>query len=160
MIRELNLSDAEFILELVNTPGWIRFIGDRQIRDSYAAGHYIVNGPLKSYAQHSFGLYAMQMKDSSELAGLCGILKRDSLEHPDLGFALLPAFEGRGLVHEAATAILSHAQQHQNVKQVLAITLEDNVRSVSLLERLGFTYEKKILIGEEELLLFSFIINP
>jgi RimJ/RimL family protein N-acetyltransferase len=154
LLRRLCEEDAAFILELMNTPGWLRFIGDRGIRTSGDAREYILNGPVKSYENHGFGLLLVELKESGRPAGMCGLLKRDELDMPDLGFAFLPAENGKGYAAEAAAAVLEHARNTLRLTRIAAITATDNEKSVRLLQGRGFCMEKSIQIGEEQLLLF------
>ena len=111
-IRQLTLADAPFIVELVNTPGWLRFIGERNIKTSEQAENYLKNGPMASYAQNGFGLYGVELKSEKTPIGMCGLIKRETLPDPDIGFAILPEFTGSGFAFEAAT---SHCLQSRIV---------------------------------------------
>jgi len=156
ILRQFELSDSEFIIELVNSAGWIEFIGDRNIKTEAAAVHYLQNGPMKSYQEKGFGLSMVEMKDGTPI-GMCGILKRDSLDHPDIGFAFLPEFTGLGYAFEMAKATLSYAQDNLKMKTILAMTLPSNQRSIRLLEKIGLKFSKTIYtpVQGEELMLFS-----
>ena len=101
-IVKFSEEDAPFVFELLNTPAWIQFIGDRGVRTLEEARQYIVNGPLKSYEQFGFGPYLVRLKESDRPIGLCGLFKRETLEDVDIGFALLPAYAGNGYAYEAA----------------------------------------------------------
>lgn len=90
-IRRLTLEDAPFVFELVNTPDFLRYIGDKQVRDLPGAERYLTEGPLASYDRHGFGLYVVVDGGTGSPMGFCGLVKRDTLEHPDLGYAFLPA---------------------------------------------------------------------
>ena len=137
-ISLLELCDAPFILELVNSPGWLAYIGDRHIRSTADAEHYISNGPGASYRCHGFGLYRIGLRGSSAGIGICGLVKRDHLPYPDLGYALLPEYTGQGYAQEAAAAILGHEIPVHNLATILAVTRPDNEPSVRLLHNLGF----------------------
>lgn len=156
ILRQFNLTDAKFIVELVNTPGWLEFIGDRNIKTEEAAIHYLQSGPIKSYRANGFGLSMVETKDGTPI-GMCGILRRDTLENPDIGFAFLPEFMGRGYASEIATAILNYAKSHLNLETVLAITVPTNLKSIKLLEKIGLKYKQTIYSPEknDELMLFS-----
>lgn len=142
-IRELTLDDAGFVLELLNDPGFHRYIGDKGVRDLAGAIGYLRDGPLAMYAKHGFGLWLVALRDGTPI-GMCGPLKRDNLEHPDLGFALLARFAGRGYAHEAASAVLAHAQTVLKLGPILAITAAENPSSINLLGKLGFRFERMI----------------
>lgn len=156
-LREFVHEDAGFIIELVNTPGWIENIGERNIHTDEEAVRYLNNGPMKSYAQHGFGLYLVETKENDCPIGMCGILKRDNLEMPDIGFAFLPQFMGQGYAFEIANATLTHAKEKLGIPIMQAITLAKNSRSIKLLEKLGLTFQKVVHVKEtnEDLLLFS-----
>lgn len=157
VISEAELSDATFILELLNSPKWIQFIGDKGIYTMEEAENYIRKSLMDSYQTHGFGLYKLCLKESMVPIGLCGFLKRDYLDHPDIGFALLPDHEGKGLMLEAGKALMEHARSNLGFDEVLAIVLPSNGRSRQLLGKLGFQEMGKVMpIGsQEELLLFS-----
>ena len=157
LISPLNTAHASFILEIMNSPGWLAFIGDRGIRSIDDAERYIVDGPMASYEKNGFGLYQVALKQNDLSIGICGILKRDTLEHPDIGFALLPAYTGKGYALESAKAMMEYACTTLQLKKVAAITKEKNLRSVQLLQKLGLLFEKKIKLAgnEEELMLFG-----
>jgi len=143
-LRRLDLDDAPFILKLVNEPSWLRYIGDRGVRDLEGARGYIRNGPLAMYTRHGFGLWLVERRSDGALLGQCGLLQRDSLEHPDIGFAFLPAYWGQGYAQEAAGATLAYGHDALAMPEVQAITSLDNEASIRLLQRLGFTYLRQI----------------
>lgn len=154
-LREFTLSDAPFIRELVNTPGWLQFIGDRGVATNGDAEQYLANGPIQSYATHGFGLWCVCRIDDGSAVGMCGLLKRETLEHVDLGFAMLPNAYGRGYAREAAAATLAFAHEELGIVKVLAITSQNNARSIHLLEKIGFQFDRLYRQGEEELVLFT-----
>lgn len=137
-IRWLDLDDAAFIYRLVNDPDWLRFIGDKTVRNLADARRYLQNGPLKMYRQFGFGLNRVALRDDDTAIGICGILQRQSLPYPDLGFALLPEFRSRGYAFEAASAVLEHARGQLGISRLAAILSGANEASASLLTKLGF----------------------
>ena len=147
ILRRFTPDDAPFILELVNEPGWKRFIGDRGIGTLESARDYIANGPIASYKQHGFGLYAMELKVGSMPVGMCGLIKRDTLDDVDIGFALLSRFEGHGLAYEAAAATLAYSRDTIGLTRLVAISTIDNQRSARLLERLGMHFERLVRLS-------------
>lgn len=153
-LRPFALDDAPFILELLNEPAFHRFIGDRQVRTEEQARDYLERGPLASYTAFQFGLCAVLTK-TGKPAGMCGILKRDGLEDPDLGFAFLARYWGRGYAQEAAEAVLAFARDARSLPRVAAITDPANRRSIRLLERLGMKRIGPVQLPDgDELLLF------
>jgi RimJ/RimL family protein N-acetyltransferase len=144
ILRELTLDDAGFILALVNDPDWHRFIGDRGIRTVEAARAYLVDGPMETYRRLGFGFWHVGTRADGRPIGMCGLIKRDTLDHVDLGFAYLPAYRGLGFAHEAAVACLDYARNTLRLNRVVATTALDNAASGRLLERLGFRFERVI----------------
>lgn len=149
--------DSEFILELLNTPGWIQFIGDKGIRTLDDAKNYIVNGPMKSYERFGFGLYLTKLKNEDTPIGMCGLIKRDNLDDVDIGFSFLPEYTGKGYALESASATLSYGKISLGLKRIVAITNQDNYKSIKLLDKLGFQFEKKLTLTDvkDELMLFA-----
>jgi RimJ/RimL family protein N-acetyltransferase len=157
ILRWLSAEDAAFILELVNAPGWLRFIGDRGVRTLEDARGYILNGPVAMYRRVGFGLYMVELKQSATPIGICGLIKRVGLEDIDIGFAFLPAFCGQGYAYESASAMMKYAQGTFGLSRVVAITAPDNQRSITLLTKLGLSFEDMLRLGEDqpEVMLFA-----
>ena len=160
LLREFTLSDAPFIRKLLNTPGWLQFIGDRGVATNGDAEQYLANGPMKSYVTNGFGLWCVCRIDDGSAVGMCGLLKRETLEHVDLGFAMLPDAHGMGYAREAAAATLAFAYERLGVVKMLAITSQTNARSIHLLEKIGFQFDRLHRQGEEELMLFAKELDP
>jgi len=159
-IRELTPADAPFILALLNDPDFIRNIGDRNVRTPDDARRYIEAGPMASYARHGFGLCLVQTIDGGDPIGICGVLKRDELPEPDIGFAFLPAYRSQGYAREAATAVLTHARAVLRLPRLLAFVNPDNGPSIRLLERLGFRFERMIRLNNRTVDLKLFALAP
>ncbi|MBS1765806.1 MAG: GNAT family N-acetyltransferase [Acidobacteria bacterium] len=134
-LRPLALDDAPFILRLLNEPSFLQHIGDKGVRDLDGARAYLANGPLASYAAHGHGLLAVELKEGGEPIGMCGLLQREHLEHPDLGYAFVPEAWGQGYASEGARAVLDEAK----IPRILALVSPANAPSIRLLEKLGFT---------------------
>ena len=156
-LRPLVPDDAAFVLELLNTPGWLRFIGDRNLRSEADARRYIVEGPWTLRAAEGFGMWRVALRAGDVPVGLCGLLKRDTLPHADLGFALLPAHYGQGYAAEASRALMGHGRSALGLPRLLAITSPDNESSGRLLEKLGFKLEgtTRLSHSTEELKLYA-----
>jgi RimJ/RimL family protein N-acetyltransferase len=142
ILRHFNLDDAPFVLTLLNEPSFLRFIGDKKVRTLDDARQYIINGPRASYERHGFGLYRVELAGSNTPIGMCGLLKRDELPDPDIGFAFLPDYWNKGFAFEAATAVLNYAREQLKIHRVLAIVNPDNDASIKLLEKLGLRFER------------------
>ncbi|MBS1785279.1 MAG: GNAT family N-acetyltransferase [Acidobacteria bacterium] len=136
-LRPFQLDDAAFVLRLLNEPSFIENIGDKGVRTLDDARRYLTTGPMASYAAHGHGLLAVERTSDGAPIGMCGLLKRDTLEHPDLGYAFFPEAWGQGYALEAARAVLQNAKRDR----VLAIVSPGNAASIRLLEKLGFTFE-------------------
>ncbi|MDO9451363.1 MAG: GNAT family N-acetyltransferase [Stagnimonas sp.] len=141
----LSAADASFILELVNEPGWLQHIGDRNIHDLAAAAAYIANGPANSHSQYGFGLDRVNRLDTAEPVGLCGLLQRPYLDAPDIGYAFLQRHHGQGFATEAVRAVLGDARQRLALPLLYAITSPDNDASIRVLEKCGFHFERFML---------------
>lgn len=137
-LRRFALSDAPFIVALLNTPGWRQYIGDRGVRDEAGGRSYLRRAALANYAQHGFGLWLVALRDTGEAIGMCGLLRRADLPDIDIGFAFLPAHAGRGYALEATTATLGYGRRELGLGRVAAIVQPDNTASLRLLAKLGF----------------------
>ncbi|UNK58877.1 GNAT family N-acetyltransferase [Pseudoxanthomonas daejeonensis] len=160
-LRELVEDDAGFMLELLNQPDFLRFIGDRGVRDLEQARSYLRDGPIASYARHGMGMYLVEPRGGGAPIGLCGLVVRDGLPGPDIGFAFLPAYYGQGYAFEAASATLAHARTALSLPRVLAIVSPGNDRSIALLRRLGLRDAGTIqLPGKDEVILLFETTGP
>jgi RimJ/RimL family protein N-acetyltransferase len=153
----LDADDAPFIFRLLNEPSWLENIGDRGVRTIADAAKYIESGPVEMYARLGFGLYLVCLTVTHEPIGICGLLKRETLDDVDLGFAFLPEYWGNGYAHESSAAVLSYARSKLGLARVIAITSRKNDASRRVLEGLGFGLERLVRVGadSEELLLFA-----
>ena len=159
LLRQFELTDTAFIIKLLNTDEWIKYIGDRHIKTEAAARDYLLGGPLKSYESNGFGLSLVLLLETGAPIGMCGLIKRDTLEDIDIGFAFLPEYTGKGYGAEITEATLGYAQKTLGLKRVIAITLAENTSSIRLLKRSGMLFEKTIQMGDEELLQFGIDLN-
>ena len=140
-LRRMNLDDAAFMLRLVNEPSWLEFIGDKGVRSLEDARTYLRNGPMDLYARYGFGHYMVERKADGVQVGTCGLIKRDTLQDVDIGFAFLPEHWGQGYALEAARAVLEHGFRDFGLQRIVAITSPHNVASGKLLERIGMTFQ-------------------
>ncbi|WP_090955372.1 GNAT family N-acetyltransferase [Paenibacillus sp. OK060] len=156
-LRWLSPDDGEFMLELLNDPSWLEFIGDRGVRTVEGAREYILNGPVEMYNRLGFGLFLTERKADGVPVGICGLIKRDSLEDVDIGYAFLPQFWGNGYAYESAAATLDHGRTVLGFDRIVAITSSNNQKSAKLLEKLGLKFEKMIRFSDdaEELRLYG-----
>ena len=158
IITKFTLDDAQFFIDLVNTPKFKKFIGDRKINTIPKAQQRIKDGHLKNYDQLGYGFYKLLLKSDNNIPiGTCGLTKRENLELPDIGFAMLPEFEGKGFGLESSLAILKLAKDTFKLPKIGAITQNNNVASIKLIEKLGLSFEKMVkpFEDDQELMLFA-----
>ncbi len=155
-LRELVLDDAEFILELLNEPAFLRFIGDKGVRTAAGAREYLLKGPMDSYERSGFGLYAVCLLGGTPI-GICGLVKRDGLADVDIGFAFLSRYRSKGYACESASAVLAHARHVLRTRRIVAITSAENLDSIAVLEKIGLKFERMIRLAKDgdELKLFG-----
>jgi len=155
LLRPTSLEDALFIYELFNTPKWLQFIGERNVKSVEAARAYIQAKMLPQLENLGFGNYTVSRKADNVKVGSCGLYDRPGLEGIDLGFAFLPQHEKKGYAFEASKELLRAAEEDFGLKKINAITARENIGSQKLLERLGLAFTKTVRMpGEEEVLLF------
>lgn len=157
ILREVTKDDAEFILDLLNQPSFIKYIGDRNVREIAGAVEYIESRFVGSYRQFGFGMWAVESKETGAPVGICGFVRRDSLPDADIGFAFLPQYCSQGYAFESADAVMKYGRDVLGFERILAITSQDNETSARLLEKINFKFESRIKLPHEteELKLFS-----
>ena len=149
-LRTLHTSDAPFYLELLNTPEFIANLGDRKIRSLKAARDSIRDGPVAMQAARGHSIYLVELKASGMPIGMSGLIKRDSLDDVDLGYAFLPRYFGQGYAREAALAVLEHARRDIGLRRVVAITSPGNAASAKVLARVGMQFEKMVQLNASD----------
>jgi len=157
VLREFDLDDAEFILELLNESAFVRFIGDKGVRTRADAREYLQKGPLDSYRRFGFGLYLASLRVDGTPVGMCGLVKREGLADADVGFALLSRYCSRGYAVEAAAAVLDYARRTLNLGRIVAIAKPENQASIAVLEKIGLKFERMVRLSSDgpELRLFA-----
>ena len=157
ILRKLRVADAAFILELMNEPAFIEHVADRGLQTEADAARYLADKILPTYERFGFGFYRVDLKESEIAIGICGLVKRDSLDDPDIGFSILQRFCGKGYAWEAATAVLNYGRTVLGLTQICGVTAPGNQISIHLLEKLGLKIQRKIHLpgyGAESLLLY------
>ncbi len=156
-LRRFTEDDAGFILQLLNESSFLEFVGDKGVRTLEDARRYIREGPVACYAEHGFGLYLVQHREEGAKIGMCGLLKRPTLDDPDIGFALIPGSWSQGFATEAAQAVLERARDLHGLKRIFAITAPNNDASIQVLKKIGLRFEKTVRLSDDadEILLFS-----
>jgi RimJ/RimL family protein N-acetyltransferase len=137
-------TDTEFILQLVNEPPFIHYIGDKGVRTLLDARRYITDGPQKSYETNGYGLYKVELKSHGAAIGMCGLVRRDTLPDADIGFAFLENYWNQGYAYESAAAVMRYAREQLGIKRILAITTPDNIASGKLLNKIGLRFDRLI----------------
>jgi RimJ/RimL family protein N-acetyltransferase len=150
LLARLSYDHCEFIFELVNEPSFKRYIGDKDVQSLEDAQRYLREGPIGSYERFGYGLFLVNVKDSDLPAGICGLVKREEFDDPDLGFAFLERYRRNGYASESARAVLEYAFDDLGLDRIIAMADPDNAPSVRLLENLGFTYERKVRMPEDD----------
>ena len=140
-LRTADRGDADFYLALVNDPGFLEHIGDRGIRTREDAVQALLEGPIAMQDVRGHSLYVVELKDSGAPIGMCGLIKRETLDGVDIGYAYLEPYCGRGYAYEAGMAVLALAPA-LGLKRVLAITSPNNLASNRLLRKMGLRFER------------------
>lgn len=149
------------MLAVWNDPAFIRNVGDRGVRTEAQARKEMKAGALRLYAEHGYGPYAMELRGNRDRIGICGLFKRDNLDDPDIGFALLPEFCGQGYGEEAALAVVDHARDDLALGMLTAIVSPDNAASIRLIEKLGLRFCRMITMPGDEraVCLYSMVLG-
>lgn len=152
-----HLGHADFVLRLLNSPDYIRFIGDKGIKTLAQAQQYIIDSPMAAFEQYGFGFSVVSLKQTAEPIGGCGLITREGREHVDIGFGFLPGYMGHGYAYEIASATMTYAKEVLRLPKVQGITIPENERSIKLLKKLGLVFEGMTFLpnDEEELMLFG-----
>lgn len=157
IIRQLTLKDCSFFFELVNDPAWIQNIGDRNVKTLQDAEDYLNDRIIPPYNDLGFGFYAVVDKETKTILGISGFIKRDELEHVDVGFAFLPQGRGKGYAFESTQALMDYGKKTLGFTTILGIANNENKRSHRLLEKIGLRFQRYIQLynEEKEISLFS-----
>jgi [ribosomal protein S5]-alanine N-acetyltransferase len=149
-LRKLSIVDAKFMFQLMNSPNWLKYIGDRHVRTKTEASNYISQKIIPSYHNNGFGLYLVCLNSTETPIGICGLVLRDGLGLPDIGFALLPIYEGKGYSTEAAEAVLYYSANKLSIQEVGGITTSENIGSIKVLEKIGLQFQSTLFLPGDE----------
>jgi RimJ/RimL family protein N-acetyltransferase len=150
VLSRLSYDDCEFIVELVNEPSFKRFIGDKKVNTPDDARRYLRDGPIGSYKRFGYGLFLVCPKGARSPAGICGLVKRQEFDDPDIGFAFLKRYRGTGYALESAQAVLNHGFRELGLKRIIAMADPDNEASVRLLSRLELEFERMVRLPGDD----------
>jgi len=149
-LRRLLRDDAEFILQLLNEPSWLEYIGDKQVSNLNEAKKYIELSAITMYQEFGFGLFLVADRHTDEAIGLCGLMKRDNLQHADLGYAFLPEFWQQGFAVEAVNCVLKYAKEQHQMSKLLALTKSSNTSSINLLKKVNFQFNRDLKLFDDQ----------
>jgi ribosomal-protein-alanine N-acetyltransferase len=149
VLSRLSYADCEFIVELVNEPSFKRYIGDKKVRSHEDAQEYLRNGPVGSYERHGFGMFLVRDKSDNTPMGMCGLVKREKFDAPDVGFAFLQRFWANGYALESAIAVLEYGKNILQLPRIIAMVDSDNEASIRLVEKLGMTFASMVRMPGE-----------
>ncbi|MET0622491.1 MAG: GNAT family N-acetyltransferase [Pyrinomonadaceae bacterium] len=149
-LREVTEADAPFILELLNDPDFIRNVADRGVRTLEEARRYVAEKFVEGYRRAGFGFWLVEPKGTDTPAGICGLVKRDSLPGVDVGYAFLPPFRSKGYASESASAVMLYARETLGLRRLYAIVNPENAGSVRVLEKLGMRFERMVKLSDDE----------
>lgn len=160
IVDYINSDDAAFFVRLANSPGWLKYIGDRSISDVGDARLYLENVFMQCYRDNGFGYYVVKTHEHLPL-GICGFLKKPELDNPDFGFALLPDYYGQGFAYESSNAVFEYGIRTFGFTVLDAVVSPDNQRSIRLLEKLAFSRYGNVRedMGYDSLLLYRWRIK-
>lgn len=139
----------------MNEPGFIKYVADRRLRTPADAAAYIREKFAPSYREFGFGFYRVELKESGIPIGICGLVKRETLETVDVGFSILERFCAQGYAYEAAAAVMDHGRTALGLSEIVGVTAPENRASIRLLEKLGLKFQRRINLpgyGPENLL--------
>lgn len=150
-LRKFSLDDADFVLEILNEPAFIRFIGDRQVRTTEDARRYIQERVIFSYERNGFAMFRVALKEDDTPIGMCGLVRRDTLEDVDIGFAFLERYWSKGYASESARAVMEYAQNELRIPRVVGIVDPANSGSIRVLEKLGLRFARMVRLSEDDI---------
>lgn len=150
ILRYFRVDDAQFVISLLNEPSFIRHIGDKGVRPAEDAKQYLLSGPMESYDRFGYGLYRVELKKSREPVGICGLVRSETLDDPDIGYALLERYWLNGYAGESVEAVLRHAHEAIGLQRSVAIVTPDNYNSIRLLEKIGLTFERMNRLADDD----------
>lgn len=149
-LRKLTEDDSAFVLRLVNEPAFLTNIGDKEVRNLDDARRFIREGAWTNQPKPGYGQLLVELKDTGEPVGVCGLLYRPSLDVTDVGFALLSAYHREGYAYEAATAVLQYGRSTLGIPKIVALTIPENTASIRLIEKLGLQFVEVVQMWPED----------
>ena len=155
--RYFHADDVEFVVRLLNEPSFIEHIGDKGVRTAEEAIQYLLDGPMDSYERFGYGLNMVEMKETGEPIGMCGLVRRENLDDADIGYAFLEKHWSKGYARESAEAVLNHARETFGLGRIVAIVTPENHSSIKLLEKIGLKFQRAIRMSDDDVELKFFV---
>lgn len=154
ILKPTDIEDAAFIFDLMNSPGWLEHIGDRNVHSEMDAIKYIQDRMLPQYQEKRFGNFTVILKDDRSKLGTCGIYARPGMDDVDIGFSMLPQYMGKGYSYEASVKMMWLAKNEFGIKKITAVTTRANIVSQNLIKKLGMKFIKDVEFpGDNEILM-------
>ncbi len=150
VLRYFHADDVEFVVRLLNEPSFIEHIGDKGVRTAEEANQYLLDGPLDSYERFGYGLNMVELKETGEPIGMCGLVRRENLDDADIGYAFLEKHWSKGYARESAEAVLNHARETFGLGRIVAIVTPENHSSIKLLEKIGLKFQRAIRMSDDD----------
>lgn len=157
VLRYFHADDVEFVVRLLNEPSFIEHIGDKGVRTAEEANQYLLDGPLDSYERFGYGLNMVELKETGEPIGMCGLVRRENLDDADIGYAFLEKHWSKGYARESAEAVLNHARETFGLGRIVAIVTPENHSSIKLLEKIGLKFQRAIRMSDDDVELKFFV---
>ena len=157
VLRYFHADDVEFVVRLLNEPSFIEHIGDKGVRTAEEANQYLLDGPLDSYERFGYGLNMVELKETGEPIGMCGLVRRENLDDADIGYAFLEKHWSKGYARESAEAVLNHARETFGLGRIVAIVTPENHSSIKLLEKIGLKFRRTIRMSDDDVELKFFV---
>ncbi len=157
VLRYFHADDVEFVVRLLNEPSFIEHIGDKGVRTAEEANQYLLDGPLDSYERFGYGLNMVELKETGEPIGMCGLVRRENLDDADIGYPFLEKHWSKGYARESAEAVLNHARETFGLGRIVAIVTPENHSSIKLLEKIGLKFQRAIRMSDDDVELKFFV---
>ncbi len=157
VLRYFHADDVEFVVRLLNEPSFIEHIGDKGVRTAEEANQYLLDRPLDSYERFGYGLNMVELKETGEPIGMCGLVRRENLDDADIGYAFLEKHWSKGYARESAEAVLNHARETFGLGRIVAIVTPENHSSIKLLEKIGLKFQRAIRMSDDDVELKFFV---
>ena len=135
-MRLFTPGDVRATWELGTDPEVIRY-ADEPLKDMDEARQRLHEGPLADYEKYGYGRFAVELKETGEVIGFCGIKFIEEIGLPEVGYRYLKEYWGRGIGTEAAKACVEFAREDLGIEKLAALIMPENIASIRVAEKLG-----------------------